>query len=310
VESVAEQGEVAAKERGEAGAKKRGEPAVNGSRPLISPEGADIESRRTDKDLGMYLRSFQRARPALAPALALLLAGCLGLGGSGPDDPATETTNASAAAATAPELDVRRYLGPDYCPEIRVREGLELLRSYEPGHEDEPAYVVWQASIGDTARECLYDAQGGLTLRIGVSGRVIAGPKGGPGSSVSLPLRIAVVKYQEATLSSELYPLSVTIPAENSTVFNEVREISLPSPGSDRDYIIYVGFDEAGRRILGEKEPEKPKPVVRRAQRPAQPPAQPAAAPAPQPAAKPAAPSQGAQPSVLPVPEGFVLPGG
>jgi hypothetical protein len=258
----------------------------------------------------MYLRSFQRTWPALAPALALLLAGCLGLGGSGPDDAATETTKASA---TAPELDVRRYLGPDYCPEIRVREGLELVRSYEPGHEDEPAYVVWQASIGDTARECLYDGQGGLTLRIGVSGRVIAGPKGGPGSSVSLPLRIAVVKYQEATLSSELYPLSVTIPAENSTVFNEVREISLPSPGSDRDYIIYVGFDEAGRRILGEKEPEKPKPPVRQVRRAAAPPAQPAA-PAPQPAAaspQPAQPpSPGTQPNVLPVPEGFVLPGG
>jgi hypothetical protein len=259
----------------------------------------------------MYLRSFQRARPALAPALALVLAGCLGLGGSGPDDAATETTNTSAAAATAPELDVRRYLGPDYCPEIRVREGLEVVRSYEPGHQDDAAYVVWQASIGNTARECLYDGQGGLTLRIGVSGRVIAGPKGGPGSSVSLPLRIAVVKYQEATLSSELYALSVTIPAENSTVFNEVREISLPSPGSDRDYIIYVGFDEVGRRILGEKEPEKPKPPVRqvqRAPRPAQP-----AAPAARPAAasaQPAAASQGTQPNVLPVPEGFVLPGG
>jgi hypothetical protein len=258
----------------------------------------------------MYLRSFQRARPALAPAFALVLAGCLGLGSSGPDESVAETAN---AAATAPELDVRRYRGPDYCPEIRVREGLELVRSYEKGHEDEPAYVVWQASIGNTARECLYDGQGGLTLRIGVSGRVIAGPKGGPGSSVSLPLRIAVVKYQEATLSSELYPLNVTIPAENSTVFNEVREISLASPGSDRDYIIYVGFDEAGRRILGEKEPEKPKPVARRVQRPATPPAQPAA-PAPQPAAaapQPAQPpSQGTQPNVLPVPEGFVLPGG
>jgi hypothetical protein len=249
------------------------------------------------------LRSFKRARLALVPALALALAGCMGFGGSSPD---AETTEAAAAAATAPELDIRRYLGPDYCPEIRVREGLEVVRKYESGHDDDPAYVVWQASIGNTARECLYDAQGGLLLRVGVSGRVIAGPKGGPGSSIALPLRIAVVKYQEATLSSELYPLNVTIPPENSTVFNEVREISLASPGSDRDYIIYIGFDEAGRRILGEKEPEKPKPVVRPVQRPARP----AAQPAPAPAQPPAAPAQPAQPNVLPVPEGFVLPGG
>ena len=262
----------------------------------------------------LSLRSSKRARPALAPVLALVLAGCMGFGGGAEPDAAA--TAATQSGATAAELDIRRYLGPDYCPEIRIREGLELVRKYESGHEDEPAYVVWQASIGNTARECLYDGQGGLTLRVGVSGRVIAGPKGGPGSSVELPLRIAVVKYQEATLSSELYPLAVTIPPENSTVFTEVREVNVPSPASDRNYIIYVGFDEAGRRILGEKEPEKPKPVVRRA--PAR--AAPAAQPAAQPAAAPAQPAQPAQPArparqpgepnVLPVPEGFVLPGG
>ena len=110
--------------------------------------------------------------------------------------------------------------------------------------------MIWQASIGNTARECLYDAGRRAHAAVGVSGRVVAGPKGGPGS-VSLPLRIAVVKYQEAVLTSELYPLESSIPAAGSAVFTEVKELVLPSPGNDRDYILYVGFDEKGEVLIG-----------------------------------------------------------
>ena len=46
-----------------------------------------------------------------------------------------------------------------------------------------------------------------------------------------MPLRIAVVKYKEAVLATELYPLDVTIPAEGSTAFTQVKEIVVPSPG-------------------------------------------------------------------------------
>jgi hypothetical protein len=188
---------------------------------------------------------FRPARLASAALLVLALGGCLGMGGSKPEATATVDPQNPQPG----QIDVRRYLGPNYCPEIRIREGTELMRRYESGHEEDPAYVVWQASIGRTARECLYEMDGTLTLRVGVSGRVIAGPKGGQ-STVALPLRIAVVKYQEAVLASELYPLQITIPPSNSTVFREVRELRLPSPGTDRDYIIYIGLDEKGENLL------------------------------------------------------------
>ena len=129
-----------------------------------------------------------------------------------------------------------------YCDLVDIAEDSGILRRYERGKEDDPDFIIWQASIGDTARECLYDAQGNLTLRIGVSGRVLAGPKGGPGV-VNVPLRIVVVKYKEAVLYSELKPLAITIPAENSTVFRNVYEVTVPSPGRGRDYLVYVGFD-------------------------------------------------------------------
>lgn len=247
-------------------------------------------------------KSSSRARAALAPALALALTGCLGLGGSGPD------TTATTEASGAEELDVRRFLGPDYCPEIRIRPGTEVARRYERGHEDDPAFVVWQASIGETARECLYDGQGNLTLRVGVSGRVAAGPKGGS-ETVSLPLRIAVVKYKEAVLASELYPLSIAIPPSNSTVFRQVHEINVPSPGSDRDYILYIGFDEKGENLLDPVAPAPP--VVAAIEEPVEvieEPVEVIEEPAP---AAPPPPQQPAGPKVLPTPsDGFILPGG
>jgi hypothetical protein len=79
--------------------------------------------------------------------------------------------------AAEEQIDVRRYLGPDYCPEIRIREGTEVVRQYESGRQDDSAAVVWQASVGETARDCLYDQQGNMELTVGVSGRAIAGRK-------------------------------------------------------------------------------------------------------------------------------------
>jgi hypothetical protein len=240
-------------------------------------------------------------RAALVSLAAFAMSACSMFGGSEPE------TAATAQAAPGAEIDVRRYLGSGYCPEIRIREGTEMERSYERGHEDDPAHVVWQASVGKTARECLYDQTGNLIVKVGVSGRVVAGPRGGP-QTVLLPLRIAVVKHKEAVLASELYPLSIAIPPGNSTVFSEVRELQVPSPGDDRDYIIYVGFDEKGEnlldpaagRIAAVPEAEDEEPEVVEIEEP--PPARRAAQPPP--------PAQPAQPNVLPVPSEFVLPSG
>lgn len=194
--------------------------------------------------MGSMMRSRETGWKVFPPILlTLALSGCFGLGG---DKAPLSATSSPGAAPAEGEIDIRRYLGPDYCPEIRVRQNTEALRVFERGFEDDNSRVVWQASISETARECLYDGQGNMILRVGVSGRIISGPKGSPGT-VQVPLRIAVVKHQEAVLSSEIYNLAITIPPEGSTVFTEVRELNLPSPGRDRDYLIYLGFDETGK---------------------------------------------------------------
>jgi hypothetical protein len=232
----------------------------------------------------------------VAPVLVLALAGCSMFGGGGEPETTATTTTTDESGET---LDVRRYLGPDYCPELRIPEGTQLLRRYERGHEEDPDYVIWQASIGNTARECLYDLAGNVTLKIGVSGRVIAGPKGGAGK-VSVPVKIGIVKYRESILASELLALEVTIPPQGSTVFTQVREITVPSPGTQRDYIIYVGLD------VGDWDPLSPAPTLTP---PAPAPMVVVEEPEPPPAAAP--PAQQSTPRELPVPSGgFVLPGG
>jgi hypothetical protein len=219
-----------------------------------------------------------------------VLSGC-SMFGRGGDEPET-TAATTPAAASEEEIDIRRYLGPDYCPELRVLSGAELMRRYERGHEEDPAFVIWQASVGKTARECLFDLQGGLTLKVGVSGRVIAGPKGGP-ATVSVPLKIAVVKYKEALLAEQDYTIDVAIPPAGSTVFTQVKEILVPSPGSDRDYLIYVGFD------VGEWDPINGEAAtIAVVEEPPPPPPEPEAP----------LPTEPTTPKVLPTPtDGFVL---
>lgn len=240
-----------------------------------------------------------------APVLALLLTGCMSFGDV--DGGGGGTATAAADEAGDGEIDIRRYLGPDYCPEIRVLPGTQLMRRHD-GAEEDPKSVVWQASIGNTARECLYDGQGGLTLRIGVSGRVVAGPKGGA-ATVQVPLRIAVIKYRETILTSEIYPLSVTIPPSNSAVFTQVYDVDVPSPGNDRDYIIFIGLDAKGDGMVtvdGTPPAPPPPPPVRRRQPPpaVQAPVRQAPA-APAPTAAPTTAPAGQTPNVLPVPEGM-----
>lgn len=231
-----------------------------------------------------------------------LVATVLGLAGScsmwgGGEKP--ETTAATATAATTPaaasgseQIDIRRYLGSNYCPELRVINGAELVRRYERGHEEDPHYIIWQASFGKTARECLWDLQGGLTLKVGVSGRVIAGPKGGPAANVTVPLKIAIVKHREKVVTTETFSQDVALPAQGASVFTQVKQILVPSPGQDRDYIIYVGFDTGEWDALNGEAAAPVTAVVEE-------PLPPVSAPAPAPPT----------PKVLPTPDdGFVLP--
>lgn len=147
-------------------------------------------------------------------------------------------TVASDASVTAP-------IG-DYCPPLEIRPGTEAVVIYERNHEDDPNFVRFQGSITQTARECHTLGADTLTIKVGIAGRLTAGPKGGPGN-FTLPLRIAVIKQHGGNVFySEVSKVEVSISApEFAADFTHVVDnVSFKVTPADRDLIVYVGYDE------------------------------------------------------------------
>ena len=115
----------------------------------------------------------------------------------------------------------------------------------------------YQLSFGQTARECTVQA-GVMSIKVGVQGRIILGPMGGPGN-VGVPLRYAVVREgaEPRTIVTKFKRIPVTVGQDQTHVqFVDIEEgLTFPVPkASDLDaYVIYVGFDE-----IGDKNEKKP----------------------------------------------------
>jgi hypothetical protein len=108
----------------------------------------------------------------------------------------------------------------------------------------------YQASIGQTARECAA-AGGMMTMKVGVEGRILLGPAGGPGH-LDVPLRLAVVREgaEPKMIWSKFTRLGVTIPPGQTAVPFVLVEpgVTFPMPraGELEAYVVYVGFDPDG----------------------------------------------------------------
>lgn len=117
----------------------------------------------------------------------------------------------------------------------------------------------YQVSIGDTARECRVTG-GMVSMKVGVQGRVVLGPQGGPGQ-VDVPLRIAIVHdgIPPKTIATRLERISVTIPPDDGNVsFTHVEDgliFPLPKGNEIDSYIVYIGFDPVGLKEIEKKKP-------------------------------------------------------
>lgn len=69
-----------------------------------------------------------------------------------------------------------------------IRDGTQTLRVYERGGEGDPQFIRYQGSILKIARECTYSGDEIVSVKFGVSGRVVIGPRGAPGT-YSVPIR-------------------------------------------------------------------------------------------------------------------------
>jgi hypothetical protein len=158
-----------------------------------------------------------------------------------------------APAASAVPQDT----GDLTCPPVTVRAGASTYAVGATGKQAVGNDLRFQATISKMARECSVNG-GVITARIGIQGRVIAGPAGAP-SSVQVPIRVAVVQggVSEKTIATKAYQTTVTMSEGGSEPFTLVAEdLTYPAPpGAVGDsYIFYIGFDPQALK------PERPAP--------------------------------------------------
>ena len=224
-------------------------------------------------------KQMMRSRAGIAAGmmLGLLLSGCGSTGSTGsvgslfstsPLDLFHESSKATTGgtASTGPVVDTQYD-----CPPVKVRLGTAtLMIGDKPGTgEPSPLDVRYQGSILRTAREC-HLAGNIMTMKVGIEGRIITGPAGGPGP-VAVPMRIAVVQEGIANpkmIVSKFEQQTVTVNnAVDRVTFTQIDpDVSFPLPTPVTDigqYVVYVGFDALGAQM------QKKKPVRRRPPSPA-----------------------------------------
>lgn len=135
------------------------------------------------------------------------------------------------------------------CPQVVAWPRDRLLTMYEPGQIGDQASVVHRGEITKLARECtLYSDR--VIVKYGFAGRVLLGPKGGPGT-VTLGVNIRVTGAQQNTLATDKMSVTTTIPPHAPAgYFSMVREIAFPLVVGTRpqDYKVFVAFE---RNVAG-----------------------------------------------------------
>ena len=217
-------------------------------------------------------QTVQRAAGKLAlMVLALALTGC-GSSSLLKSSPLDLFSTSSKATNDTPSGGGTADISADDidCPEVQVRTGAATFMIGSKPGEGEPAALDlrYQGSIIRTARECHVNA-GMMTMKVGIEGRIITGPAGGPGN-VDVPLRVAVVQegITPKAVASKFGRETVTVNnAIDRVTFTHVEsDVTFPLPqplGLIDRYVVYVGFDPLGDKPV-KKPPVKRKPIAKK----------------------------------------------
>jgi hypothetical protein len=180
-------------------------------------------------------------RLAAVGAAALLMSACsMGNMFSGASSTA-QYANASATQAEIAAIDPLPAIATE-CPEIRVRPGSEAIFRYA-GQAGNPRDLAWQGIIDNQSRNCVV-SNGLITVRMGVVGRVLLGPKGSQ-QQVDVPVRFDVER-DNVSVFTERYSLPVSITSTNQSgdFVKVVENVAIPYVGGEQ-IVIWVGFDPA-----------------------------------------------------------------
>jgi hypothetical protein len=242
-----------------------------------------------------------RAPTTALLVLAALISGCSGSGFGSPETtastgaPATTASTVLGTSSTAPppspsfkdkiasffsgatQKDPQPVTNAQpnvSCPFLDIRQGASTLTIPPPPPDgaNEAMALKYQGIFVRAARDCAV-VNGQMVMRVGVQGRIVVGPAGGPGQ-IDVPLRIAVVTAPTTsakTVVTKLIRIPVTVGAtDGNTDFTHIEEgLSFPMPpaGELESYIVYLGFDPVGAAALDQAKPKpsagknaKPKP--------------------------------------------------
>ena len=184
--------------------------------------------------------SSSRRLPARASALvlgSLALAGCAStdtMMGSKPNPDGSISANKVANS----DID---------CPGMMVRSGAS---TWQVPSGSNSTNLRYQGSLGQLARECAILGEA-MTVKVGVEGRVLVGPKGGAGS-IAVPLRIALVQEgpQPKSVWTKFYSVPVNVQqGQTQVTFTHVEDdltFAIPPSKDLSSYVIYVGYDPQG----------------------------------------------------------------
>lgn len=216
--------------------------------------------------IGEILRRPRHAALVAALAFSTFSAGCT----SAPSATAASTSSPSVRDRVAEFFSPRTALvgsvmtdpvSPEetVCPVVDIRQGASTLTIPPTGPDGSALTLRYQGTIGQMARECQIGG-GIMRMKVGIQGRILLGPAGGPGK-LDVPLRYAVVHEgpEPKTIVTKFYKLPVTIPDAQPTVpFTHIDEdISFPMPPGlgIESYVVYVGFDAAAEKQQPSKKP-------------------------------------------------------
>jgi len=161
-----------------------------------------------------------------------------------PPLPSSQNGMLDRAKADSPTMASATAGDSLHCPQVVAWPHDRLLTIYAGGQVGNTQAIVHRGEITKLARECqIYGDR--VTVKYGLAGRVLLGPKGAPGQ-VTLPVSIKVSDADRKVLANDKASVSTIIPTENPVgYFSVVTEITFPITMGMRpeDYKVFVAFE-------------------------------------------------------------------
>lgn len=219
------------------------------ARMSLDESGRSLEVRRGASRLGAALVSVLAAALLGGCGLPNLTSGIGGgmFGGGQKADVDRVTEEQMLAAAKADPNPSSTSIGKvdPGCPKIDIAPHEGSVTVYETGRVGDALAVVHRGEVTKMARECSVVGST-VSVRYGVSGRVLLGPRGQT-STVSLPLNVYAADASRQRIANDTLRVDTQVAVDKPIgYFSVVRTLTFNVPPGSRagDFRIYVAFDQ------------------------------------------------------------------